>query len=185
MILAATLFAVERWRPAVKMAAAAFAVMMMIGSLYFVPLSHARGHFTLGESYAFNYLVHVDLARPGWYLQDPGRGRGSFAHPPERIFVSPRLTPLRSLPARIRLSLIHRTGSRGVRPRFVLRRQMAALLANFANNRELLLALGIATGAILTLGYFSRRKQDIAVFSSNWPMCILGLLVALSMLSCT
>jgi hypothetical protein len=72
LILALSLFVVEEWRPAVKMIVAAFAVIMMIGSLYFVPLSRARGHLTLGESSTFNYLVHVDRARPSWYLQDPG-----------------------------------------------------------------------------------------------------------------
>jgi hypothetical protein len=78
LILVATLFEVEEWRPAVKMVTAAFALMMVISGLYFVPLSRARGRLTLGESGAFNYLLHVDLARPAWYLQDPGGGRTSL-----------------------------------------------------------------------------------------------------------
>jgi hypothetical protein len=49
----------------------------------------ARGHFTLGESGAFNYLIYVNRARPMWYLQSPGTGHGWFVHSPEKIFSSP------------------------------------------------------------------------------------------------
>jgi hypothetical protein len=131
LILALSLFVVEEWRPAVKMIVAAFAVIMMIGSLYFVPLSRARGHPTLGESSTFNYLVHVDRARPSWYLQDPGGGRGSFVHPPEKIFSSPAAYafarpragthPLRFDPS---------YWIQGVRPHFVLKQQVATIVTN-------------------------------------------------------
>ncbi len=50
LVLAATFFVVESWRPALKMAAGALALMLLIGSVYFLPLSRQRGHFTLGES---------------------------------------------------------------------------------------------------------------------------------------
>ena len=91
LILAISLFWVENWRPALKMAAASLAVILLIGSLYFVPLSHLRGRFTLGDSGAYNYLVNVDRAGPGkgWYLENPGKGTGTFLHPPQRIFQSP------------------------------------------------------------------------------------------------
>ena len=175
LILAATLFAVERWRPAVKMVAAAFALMMLIGSLYFVPLSRARGHLTLGESGAFNYLVHVDLARPGWYLQEPGRGRGSFAHPVEKIFSSPPAYAF-ALPYTVTdpLKFDPSDWIQGVRPRFVLRRQAATFLANWLHYRELLLALGMATVVIPMLGYLSRRGKDISMSRSGWPICVIG-----------
>jgi hypothetical protein len=176
VILAATLLVVEKCRPAVKMVAAAFALMMVIGSLYFVPLSRARGHFTLGESSAFNYLVHVDLARPGWYLQDPGFGRGSFAHPPEKIFSSPPAYAF-ALPnsGTHPLKFDPSDWIQGVRPRFVLRRQIAAVLTNLLSNPELLLAFGMAVVAILLLAYFSRRGKDISMFRSSWPICVIGI----------
>src|SRR5260370_18533989 len=60
VVLAATLFVVADWRPALKMAAGGLALMFLIGSLYFVPLSRPQGHFTLGESYALNSVLHLD-----------------------------------------------------------------------------------------------------------------------------
>ncbi len=176
VILAASLFVVEKWRPAVKMTAAAFVLMMVIGSLYFIPLSRARGHFTLGESSTFNYLVHVDLVRPGWYLQDPGLGRGSFAHPPQQIFSSPPAYAF-ALPnsGTHPLKFDPSDWIQGVRPRFVLRRQIAAVLTNLLSNPELLLAFGVATGAVLMLGYCYRRGNDISMFRGTWPICVIGI----------
>jgi hypothetical protein len=176
VILGATLFVVEKWRPAVRMVAAAFVLMMVIGGLYFVPLSRARGHFTLGESSGFNYLVHVDLARPGWYLQDPGLGRGSFAHPPEKIFSSPPAYAF-ALPhsGTHPLKFDPSVWIEGARPRFVLRRQIATVITNLLNNLELLLAFGMASVVILMLGYFFRRGKDISMFRSSWPICLVGM----------
>ena len=174
VILAATLMQVEAWHPAVKMVAAAFAVMMLIGSLYFVPLSRARGHFTLGESSAFNYLVHVDQAGPAWYLQDPGFGRGSFTHPPEKIFSSPP-TYAFALPhsGTQPLKFDPSDWIEGVRPRFVLRRQIATIGRSLLDNPELTTAFGVA--GILMLGHFFRRLRHVLVFHSNWAMCVIGL----------
>lgn len=175
LVLAASLFVVERWRPAIKMVVAAFALTMAIGSLYFVPLSAARGHFTLGESSAFNYLVHVDLAQPEWYLQDPGRGRGSFTHPAEKIFLSPPAYAF-ALPdsGTHPLKFDSSYWIEGVRPRFVLRRQAATLVQSFSKNRELLIALIAAIALILVFGYRLLRRRDISVFLSNWPLCVVG-----------
>ena len=49
LILGITIFLVDNWRPAVKMVAASLMIFFSIASLYFVPLSMARGHFTLEE----------------------------------------------------------------------------------------------------------------------------------------
>ena len=176
LILVATLFAVENWRPAVKMAAAAFALMMLIGSLYFIPLSRARGHFTLGESSTFNYLLHIDFVRPGWYLQDLGHARGSFTRSPEKIFSSPPAYAFAlPHPGTYPLRFDPSDWIQGVRPRLLLRRQLAALLSNFKNSRELLLVLGMAAIAVFMVGYFSRRRTDISMFRPNWLMCLIGI----------
>lgn len=176
LILAATLIEVEEWRPAVKMVATAFALMMVIGSLYFIPLSNARGRFTLGESGAFNYLVHVDLAQPDWYLQDPGLGRGSFAYPPEKIFSSPPAYAF-ALPhsGTHPLKFDPSDWMQGVRPRFVFRRQVATVVANLLGDGWLLLTLGVATGVIVLLGYFVRGGKDISRFLNSWSLCVIGI----------
>src|SRR5215469_14305882 len=91
LILLVSLIVVENWRPALKMAIASGVITLLIGSAYFVPLSLARGQFTLGKSGAYNYLVNVDRAGSagGWYMEHPGHGAGAFAHPPTEVFSSP------------------------------------------------------------------------------------------------
>ncbi len=46
LIILASLFAVKSWRPPLKMALGALILQISIGSLYFIPLSHARGFLT-------------------------------------------------------------------------------------------------------------------------------------------
>jgi hypothetical protein len=176
LILATTLFEVEAWRPAIKMVAAAFALMMVMGGLYFIPLSRARGHLTLGESSGFNYLVDVDLARPGWYLQDAGRGRGSFSHSPERIFSSPPAYAF-ELPYTVTHPLRFDPSSwiQGVRARFLLRRQFATFVNNFLHNRQVLLVLGVATCITFIMAYRSRGRDEISLFRGTWPIWVIGL----------
>jgi hypothetical protein len=42
LMLAISLFVVEKWRPAAKMAVVAFSTVLIIGALYFVPLVGAH-----------------------------------------------------------------------------------------------------------------------------------------------
>jgi hypothetical protein len=133
LVLMISLFVVTDWRPALKMAVTAFALVFMIGSLYFVPLSRVVGKITLGQTGAYNYLVHVDRAGPGqgWYLENPGKGSGTFVHPPLRIFSSPPAYafgqeslvthPLRFDPA---------WWMEGVRPRIAVNRQIGESYAS-------------------------------------------------------
>ena len=80
LVLVSSVFLIERRLPALRMAAVSLVIVLAIGSLYFGPLSRLSGRFTLGESGAYNYLVHVDRAGPGhgWYLEDSGQGVGVF-----------------------------------------------------------------------------------------------------------
>jgi hypothetical protein len=176
VILTLTLFVVEDWRRAIKMFVAAFTLTMAIGSLYFVPLSLARGHFTLGESSVFNYMVHVDGALPVWYLQDPGLARGSFTKPPKKIFSSPRAYAFGfqcycTHPLRIDPSI----WINGVSPRFVLSRQVRVVLVHLRDNPEVLMALATAMGLLFILGFLLRRKEDVSAFRNSWPICLLGI----------
>ncbi len=177
LVLAATLFLVENWRPALKMAAASLALVFLIGSLYFVPLSRTRGHFTLGESGAFNYLVHVNHARPVWYLQSVGSGRGSFVHSPEKIFSSPPAYafsqastvthPLRFDPSDWVI---------GARPRFILKQQIIELVPSLRNLAALVLELGGLMLAALALAYpLWKGGQLWAAWARTWPIWMIGL----------
>jgi hypothetical protein len=121
----------KHWRQGISRGAVAFVFLLSVGSLYFIPLSRACGHMTLGESGSYNYLVHVNRAGPGWYLQDVGSGRGKFVRPLRKIFDSPAVYefstgeavthPLRFDPS---------YWSEGVRPQFYWRSQCSALRQN-------------------------------------------------------
>jgi len=177
LILAATLFVVESWRPALKMTMAALALMLLIGSLYFVPLSNQQGHFTLGESGTLNYVVHVDQALPHWYLQTPGSARGTFLHPPEKIFSEP---PAYAFPVPIavthplRYDLLYWIA--GVRPHFVLGRQIAALKTNLKALREPIREIRVVLGILLVLAFLcTNKRQVVSSALKGWPVWLIGL----------
>jgi hypothetical protein len=108
-------------------------------------------------------------------LQDPGGGRGSFVHPPEKIFSSPAAYAFARPQAGthpLRFDPSH--WIQGVRPRFVLKQQIATIEANLLDNKGLLLALGVAIAAVIVVGYLLRRNKDISMFRSSWPLCAIG-----------
>jgi hypothetical protein len=178
LILGITLFLVESWRPALKKAIASFALILLIGSLYFVPLSRMRGHFTLGESGAYNYLVNVDRAGPGegWYLEDPGKGAGTFLHPPLRIVQSPPAYafsesqlvthPLRFDPSK---------WMTGVHPRFSMKRQIGEIYADLIDlarpiRRSILLLI-----AFVVLIFLVPRNVILENILRAWPLWLIGI----------
>ncbi len=177
LVLAATLFVVENWRPAVKMAATSLAIFLLIGSLYFVPLSVARGHFTLGESGTYNYLVHVNKARSTWYLQDAGSARGSFVHPAEKIFSSPPAYAF-SLPSLVTHPLRFDPSDwiAGAHPRFILKRQIIRAIPNLRNLAELLRQLGLVVVSVFVLASLSWKTRLLyATLARTWPIWVIGL----------
>ena len=177
LVLAISLLLVAKLRPAVKIAAAALGVVLLIGSFYFVPLSAARGHFTLGESGRFNYLMHVDRAGPAWYFQQPGLGAGAFLHPPTKLFDSPpvyafAIEPLVTHPLRFDPS----QWIDGVRPRFVIRRQIGEAISNLKQLtltfEPLLPLIGILLALCLQVG---QRHQLLTGLRRAWPLCVIGI----------
>lgn len=89
LLIASSLFLVTSWRSAFAPAVCAGIIVLVIGSCYFVPLSRLRGHFTLGESGAFNYLYHVDGIGPTWYVQERGEASGTLLRKPDKVFDAP------------------------------------------------------------------------------------------------
>ena len=177
LVLASSLLLVKDWKPAVPLAAASLAITLLIGSLYFVPLSLSRGHFTLGESGGYNYLVHVDRARPDWYLQDPVHGAGSFTHPPQEIFSSPP-TYAFALPYVVThpLRFDPTDWTAGVRPRFALKRQIGEFFSNLSDLGLIAKPLWLVAAVLLLLGFFSRRKNPSTVaFVKTWPLWVIGM----------
>ena len=178
LMLAISLFLVESWRPALKMAIASLAIILVIGGLYFVPLSRMRGRFTLGESGAYNYLVNVDRAGPGygWYLQNPGKAVGTFLHPPNQIFQSPPVYafgqpslvthPLRFDPSE---------WMAGVRPRFALKRQIGEIYSDIIDLAKSVRGLILLFIALLLLTFTIDRKAVIRGIARAWPIWLIAI----------
>lgn len=177
LMLASTLFIVEDWRPALKMAPVAAALMFLIGCLYFVPLSLQRGHFTLGEAGKSVYTVNVDQVRPHWYLENIGSAKGSFLHPPRKIFSDP---PAYAFPFPFRVTEPLRYDQSywlaGVRPHLALRREAAAIKLSARTFAKLFRELGVVLGVILVLVFLCDSQEQIkAALLRAWPVWSIGL----------
>jgi hypothetical protein len=175
-VVAVSLFAVQNWRSALKMAAGSVLIFVAIGGLYFVPLSIAQGHLTLGESAAFNYLAYVNRARPMWYMQEPGSASGRFSHSPAKIFSTPTAygfthSSLVTHPLRFDPS----DWVRGVRPRFVLRDQVRGCTASIRKVIGLLAGLTPVVLLALTLVIVSWKRRRLSTsLKSGWSVWLLG-----------
>jgi hypothetical protein len=174
LALASTLFLVENWRPAVKMAAAALAIMVLIGCFYFVPLSLQRGRLTLGDAGKCVYITNVDQAMPHWYLQDPGSAKGSFLHPPKKIFSDPPAYAF-AVPAAVTepLRFDQSYWMAGVKPHFVLGRELTAIKTNVRTFAKLFLELGVVLGTLIVLAFLGRRQIKVSLLRA-WPAWLIG-----------
>ena len=177
LILAASLLTVENWRPALKMALASGTLMLVIGSLYFVPLSLELEHFSLGESSTFNYAVHVNGVGPSWYSQNLGSARGTLLRSPEKIFFDPAAYwfaiptpvthPLRFDPSYWTL---------GVHPHFAWNSQWRAVTRSSFVLRKSLRELSIAGIAVLVLAFLAGGGKGIRISVMKlWPLWCIGL----------
>ena len=177
LMLLSSLAVVANWRRALPMALWALALFVIIGSLYFVPLSIIRGHFTPGESSSYNYLVHVDHAGPTWYMQDVGHGAGKFLHSPRKIFGAPPTYefcigqvvthPLRLDPA---------YWSQGARPRFHVKDQFWTTIENLNIYSGILASTGGLIVGFLILCFVAEDKRDVArEILRQWPLWLPGI----------
>jgi hypothetical protein len=177
LLLISSLAVVTNWRRALPMALWASAIFLAIGSLYFIPLSMIRGHFTLGESSSYNYLFHVDHAGPTWYMQNVGHGAGTLLHSPRKIFATPPTYefsigqpvthPLRFDPA---------YWTQGARPRFHVKDQFWTTLQNIDIYSGVLASTGGLIVGFLILCFVVERKRDILRdILRQWPVWLPGI----------
>lgn len=178
LMLLTSFFLVQNWRPALKMAPVAATIMFCIGCLYFVPLSIQKGHFTLGEAGRSVYTVNVDQASPHWYLQSTGSAKGSFLHPPQKIFSNP---PAYAFPFQPRVTEPLRYDQSywlaGVRPHLDLHRELAAIRLSAKTFARLFRELGIVLATILILLFLSGTREQIrSAVLSAWPVSLIGVI---------
>ena len=176
LILAMSLFLVTDWRPALKMVAGAAGVMLLIGSLYFVPLSLEVGHFTLGESGPFNYAMHVDGITPAWYFQNPGFARGRFLHNPEKIFSNPPAYAF-AVPDRVTHPLRFDPSywTTGLQPHFAFEAQLQALKRNLSILKDSFYDLRIVAAVFVLAVVWIGWRRTLIALAEMWPILMIGL----------
>ncbi len=176
LALAISLVVITNRRSALKMATAAVAITFLIGSVYFVPLSRARGKLTLGESGAYNYLMHVDRTQlVSWYPVNSPNGAGVFQHPATQIFSSPSAFafaagPFATYPLRFEPSW----WLAGIKPQFSLRRQLRSSYANYIELRRAARPLAPLVVGLLLLLIVASRNRVLLAARSAWPVALLG-----------
>jgi len=172
VVIACSVVLSKHWWQGIFRGAIEFVLLLSVGSLYFVPLSKACGHITLGESGSYNYLVHVNRAGPGWYLQDVGTGRGKFVRPLRKIFDSPAVYqfstgeavthPLRFDPS---------YWSKGVKPQFHWRSQYSALRRNIRVYGQILWqAAALILGFVALLILFHPGRDFVKALWAQWVL---------------
>jgi len=176
LILISSLVVVTNWRRALPKALWAWGLFLVIGSLYFVPLSIIRGHLTLGESSSYNYLFHVDHAGPTWYMQDVGHGAGRFLHSPRKIFAAPPAYEF-SIGQRVThpLRLDPSYWTQGARPRFHVKDQFWTTLENIDIYSGILASTGGLIAGFLILCFVAERRREVAGdILRQWPLWLPG-----------
>ncbi len=179
VILAASVLIGPNWRRALPLAACSGIVFFLIGSLYFVPLSRSRGHFTAGESGKFNYILYADRASPTWYLTNPGSAAGTPLHRTRQIVAKPATYEFS-----IGISITHPLRfdpsywTEGLKPVFGLRNQLRAVKQNLTVYLHIFIELGGMVLGFLILccscylgSLGSRLARDLM---EGWPLWIVG-----------
>jgi len=177
LVLAASVLIVTDWRRAIPMAGVAAIIFLLIGSLYFLPLSHSVGHFTLGESGNFNYILYVDHANPTWYLTNPGKAKGVAIHRVRQILDDPATYEFSiGLPVTHPLRFDPSYWTQGLKPVVNVSSQLAAIRQNLPETKPIVIelagmTLGFATLYLLS-GVSPKRARDLL---ESWPLWLLGL----------
>jgi hypothetical protein len=176
VILAVSVLMVKNRRRAIPMAACSAVICFLIGTLYFVPLSRALGHFTLGESGRFNYIIYADHAGPDMYLTNGGTAAGVQVHRTRQIFNDPPAYEFSmGQPITHPLRFDPSYWTQGLRPAFRMRDQINAMMQEVPVYRDILLELAGVIVGFAALWYFrtadSRFAQDLA---EGWPLWVMG-----------
>jgi hypothetical protein len=176
LILAASVLIAKDRRRAIPMAAYSAVICFLIGSLYFVPLSRALGHFTLGESGRFNYILYADHAGPDMYLTNGGTAGGVQVHRTRQIFRDPPTYEFSiGKPVTHPLRFDPSYWTQGLKPSFRMRDQFDAVMQDVSVYKGILLELAGVVLGFAALCYFrtagSRLSQDLV---EGWPLWLTG-----------
>jgi hypothetical protein len=179
LILVSGVILARDWKRALPKAVVSGAVLLAIGSLYFIPLSFKRGGFTLGESSSYNYLAHVDWTGGApWYLQEMGRdnGTGTFLHRAAKICDQPPVYSFsvgESVTYPIRFDPAY--WAQGVTPRFHLGAQLRALAINLKLYQDIFERTGGVAAMLVAMWFLSGGgRKAIAGIATQWHIWFIG-----------
>jgi hypothetical protein len=175
IILAASVSIVANRRRAIPMAACSAIIFFLVGSLYFIPLSSSLGHFTLGESGTFNYILYDDGASPSWYLTNQGSAQGTPVHRTHQIVAKPPTYEFSTgMPITHPLRFDPSYWTAGLKPTFGLRNQVSAIAGNVVVLKDVFIQMaGIFLG-FLALLWFSARAHLTKALGEDWPLWLVG-----------
>jgi hypothetical protein len=176
LILATSVLIVTDWRRAIPMAACAAAVLLVIGSLYFLPLSHSVGRFTLGESGTFNYILYADHASPTWYLTNPGKAKGIAVHRVRQILDDPATYEFSiGMPVTHPLRFDPSYWTQGLKPVFNLHGQLAAIRENLPLIKPIVIELaGMTLGFVALYSFSGAGSPRVRDLIEGWPLWLVG-----------
>lgn len=183
IFLIVSVFPIGNIREALRRGAIALTIFLLIGSIYFIPLSISKGRLTFGESGKFNYAVHVNKVSEHW-MSEP-RDNGTPKHPMRKIFDSPAIYEFRT-PIKATYP-IHYDPSywyEGVTPHFEVKQQLNALMANFRTYRSIVFSTcNISlTISLLILFWYTGCGRGLRNIAAQWYLLVPAI-AALSMYS--
>jgi len=155
---------------------AGLVVFLAIGSVWFVPLSKAKGRFTFGDSGRFNYEVHVDEISAEWFFQDLGIAGGRYLHPVRKIFDAPPIYDFsRPIKATSAVSYDPSYWAEGAIPRVTIKRELATIRHWVEFYVDVLFSWqsGLFVGLVV-LCFLGGREQALSQVSACWPIWLLG-----------
>ena len=152
-------------------------VFFAVGAPWFLPLSHAKGRFTFGDSGRFNYEVHVNGISAEWFFQDLGTAGGHYVHRVRKIFDNPPIFEFPS-PTKATSSVSYDPSywAEGAVPRVTVKKELITIrhwiefyLDDFFNSQT-----GLFVGLVV-LCFMAGRDRALSQITARWPIWMLGL----------
>ena len=151
---------------------AAAVVFCAISTPWILALSHAKGHFTFGDSGKDNYVFLINHVPARWYSDDIEAAKGHYLHPVRRLYDAPPVfefaTPIRgSIPVWYDPSY----WAEGATPRVAFKQELAIIKRWCMFYADLLFTeqAGLLVG-FLVLWLMAGRGLLIKQLTARWPL---------------
>ena len=165
------------WRRATPRVLIAVLAFSAVSGPWIMALSHAKGHFTFGDTGRFNYLREVNSASPNPYFQNPGSGSGHLVHPSRKILDTPPIYEF-ATPVKGTLPIWYDPSywTEGAVPRVSLKRELGVILRWLMFYCDLFFSnqVGLFVGFVV-LCFMAGRDHIFERMTARWPVWLIGL----------